>query len=139
MARPKKKKVYGVGGRGQGEAAKAERDQIMGSLWAKLLVFINARKGRLRGVKQCLVPCGECRGHARIAVGTAQSGWEGEAVSSRKAVERADLRCVLETEPRGPGVGRGREEESWVGMEVRFGFLGSFCPEDIGLGASPGQ
>lgn len=116
----------------------------MGSLWAKLLVFIKARKGRLRGVKQRLgpiavVPCGECRGRARIAVGTAQSGWEGEAVSSRKAVERADLGCVLETEPRGPGVGRGREEDSWVDMEVRFGFLGSFCPEDIGLGASRGQ
>ena len=57
-------------------------------------------------------------------------------MSSREAVERAYLGCVLETEPRGPGVGRGREKDSWVDMEVRFGFLGSFCPEDRAGGLS---
>lgn len=41
---------------------------------------------------------------------TAQSGWEGEALSSGKLKKRADLRCILEKEPKGLGVGRGREK-----------------------------
>ena len=49
-------------------------------------------------------------GGARIALDTVQSGWEGEALSSGKLKKRADLRCILEKEPKGLGVGRGREK-----------------------------
>ena len=67
---------------------------------------------------------------ARIAVDTAQSGLDGEALFSGKVEKRADLRCILEKEPKGLGGGRGREKSSWVDVEVRSGFLAPFCPED---------
>lgn len=51
-------------------------------------------------------------------------------MSSGKVEKRADLRCILEKEPKGLGVGRGRERGSWVDVEVRSGFQAPSCPED---------
>ena len=79
-------------------------------------------------------------GGARIAMDTAQSGWEGEALSSGKLEKRAGLQCILEKEPKGLGVGRGREKGSWVDVEVRSGFQAPSCPEDrLGGGGTSGR
>lgn len=71
-----------------------------GSQWARILVFINATWEQVRSGELCSGPIkvttpraewvgGGCA--ARIAVDTAQSGLDGEALSSGKVEKRADL------------------------------------------------